>query len=331
MSLICPFAPLEDDFFSISNCLIDTIMPTLSSSAFKVLCYILRQTRGYRRDGDSIGYSEIKEGTGIKSNTTVSKDLRSLLDKDYIVAIKGSCYETTHYRLNVSFSIDCKPENGQQSNQPVNQKMDNSDTENEQQEQAICNPENEQQRCPENGQASDLLNTRGLNTHPNVVASAHESVGEALPVETKTRKKRTRKAATDGKYTDEFEHEFWDFYPLKDGKFNASESFDVIKQSTPVQQWEAKKQTILAGITRAKQTSQWKRGFIPHASAWLNQHRWEDRGVVGMTLQTNGNGQSVLEYNAETLTRANDPNRPPSAVDVIFGEAKRQEQQRRFR
>ena len=30
------------------------------------------------------------------------------------------------------------------------------------------------------------------------------------------------------------------------------------------------------GLQRAMKDRQWKDGFIPHASTWLNQRRWED-------------------------------------------------------
>jgi hypothetical protein len=47
-------------------------------------------------------------------------------------------------------------------------------------------------------------------------------------------------------------------------------------------------QTILDGVNRASRSDQWRKDggqFIPFASTWLNQRRWEDGSAsTGRTL-----------------------------------------------
>ena len=64
--------------------------------------------------------------------------------------------------------------------------------------------------------------------------------------------------------------EFWKAYPRKDAKHPASLAWARTKASTALP-------AILADVDRRKGTKQWREGFIPHASTYLNQRRWEDQ------------------------------------------------------
>jgi len=73
---------------------------------------------------------------------------------------------------------------------------------------------------------------------------------------------------------------FWKTYPKKQGKMMATKAWNKISPN------EVKKSAIMKGLKAACATEQWtKEGgkFIPMASTWLNQERWEDeydtRGV----------------------------------------------------
>lgn len=69
---------------------------------------------------------------------------------------------------------------------------------------------------------------------------------------------------------------FWEAYPRKDSKAASLKAFSKI---APDEQLFAQ---ILAGIERAETSEQWCKDdgkFIPHASTWLNQRRWEDEGT----------------------------------------------------
>lgn len=63
---------------------------------------------------------------------------------------------------------------------------------------------------------------------------------------------------------------FWGAYPRRQGKKPARRAFS--KVGVPID-------VLLAAIERQKRSEQWQREggrFIPLASTWLNQGRWED-------------------------------------------------------
>ncbi len=62
----------------------------------KILDYILRHTWGWHKNSDYISYSQLKngisnidKGTGIKSDRSISKGLKGLVDKNMIKRISG--------------------------------------------------------------------------------------------------------------------------------------------------------------------------------------------------------------------------------------------------
>ena len=68
---------------------------------------------------------------------------------------------------------------------------------------------------------------------------------------------------------DAFE-KFWKAYPKKEGKSVARKAFGNVK--VPIE-------TLLSAVNRQKCNPQWNRDggqYIPLASTWLNQERWED-------------------------------------------------------
>lgn len=77
--------------------------------------------------------------------------------------------------------------------------------------------------------------------------------------------------AAGGDYTAEFER-FWRAYPRRDGsKAKAFKAWCNITQRPPLD-------LLLKSIVLHKQTEQWRTDngrYIPHASTWLNQRRWE--------------------------------------------------------
>lgn len=100
-----PFAPPATQFVMVHNYIFDAVMPDLPPNAWKILCFILRKTRGWNKDDDLISYTQIIDGTGITSPATVKRNLDILIDKDYILAEKEAG-ETTRYRLNLSFAVE---------------------------------------------------------------------------------------------------------------------------------------------------------------------------------------------------------------------------------
>jgi hypothetical protein len=63
---------------------------------------------------------------------------------------------------------------------------------------------------------------------------------------------------------------FWEKYPRKENRKKSLESFAKIAPD------ELLLGKMLAAIDTQKETRQWKQGYIPHASTWLNQKRFED-------------------------------------------------------
>lgn len=66
---------------------------------------------------------------------------------------------------------------------------------------------------------------------------------------------------------------FWKQYPRKDSKVPAQKAYENLNASPELQQ------SILNALLRFKACDQWTREggkFIPYASTWLNQRRWED-------------------------------------------------------
>ncbi len=107
---VFPFAE-QGNFTQVHNHVFDVIMPIVSPSAFKVLCFVIRKTRGYHKKSDELSYSQILEGTGIASPTTISKAICELVDEGYILQKKGNQFDTASYALNPGYQ-SITPENG---------------------------------------------------------------------------------------------------------------------------------------------------------------------------------------------------------------------------
>ena len=71
-------------------------------------------------------------------------------------------------------------------------------------------------------------------------------------------------------YPDEFE-EWWNLYPRKDG--SKRKAFEIWKRATDR---DISSRDLFLATARFKQTCHGKdKKFIPHATTWLNQGRWE--------------------------------------------------------
>lgn len=72
-------------------------------------------------------------------------------------------------------------------------------------------------------------------------------------------------------YTDEF-MQFWKAYPRHTAKAAAFKAWSKLKPDA------AMIEMIAQALIKQRYSDQWLSGpqFIPHASTWLNQRRWED-------------------------------------------------------
>lgn len=104
MTTIQPYID-QGNFTQMHNANFDHIMPLLSGSAWKVLCLIIRKTKGWQKEEDDIAYSQLKAGTGIKSDATISKAIKELLELGVIQVGKATHQADPHaYRLNKFYS-----------------------------------------------------------------------------------------------------------------------------------------------------------------------------------------------------------------------------------
>jgi uncharacterized protein YdaU (DUF1376 family) len=90
---------------------------------------------------------------------------------------------------------------------------------------------------------------------------------------TNTKEPPTPKGAVDNGFAN-----FWNPYPRKTAKVQAQKAWAKLNPS------EALQKQILEALAAQCKSEQWTKdggSFIPHASTWLNQRRWEDQLPTG--------------------------------------------------
>ena len=98
-----PFDNPENNFMILHNAIFDSVMRECTPSEWKVLCAILRKTRGWQRDSDYISYSQIRDMTGIASSGTIKAAVDGLADKRMILMKSGDFNTPNSYRLNRAY------------------------------------------------------------------------------------------------------------------------------------------------------------------------------------------------------------------------------------
>ena len=104
-------------YTQIPDIVFDELQHRLSGAEYKVLMYILRRTFGFKKDADSISYTQmlngivrrdgarIDYGAGIKSPTTLTQAIKRLEELGVITAVRNSSQEkgleTTTYQPNM--------------------------------------------------------------------------------------------------------------------------------------------------------------------------------------------------------------------------------------
>lgn len=101
-----PYQDPTKYYTPVHNVLFDVIMPDLKPTSFKVLCLIFRKTHGWHKSTDDISFSQIKAGTGIKSNHTIIAALKELTEKDHILVISHEGqWQSNGYAINIDFTM----------------------------------------------------------------------------------------------------------------------------------------------------------------------------------------------------------------------------------
>ena len=97
----------NNKYTQIHNYTFDLLMPVLTGTGFKVLCFIIRNTKGVTdNEGNRVkvaplSYSLIKEGTGIASSATLSEGIKELVLFGVITVVEGQEeYEANSYSIN---------------------------------------------------------------------------------------------------------------------------------------------------------------------------------------------------------------------------------------
>ncbi|MDR5802151.1 hypothetical protein [Caballeronia sp. LZ001] len=115
---------------------------------------------------------------------------------------------------------------------------------------------------------------------------------------------------------------FWKNYPRKDSKVPAQKAFEKVVVS------EDMLQTVMAGLDKFKVCEQWVRDggkFIPFASTWLNQRRWEDDPLPASAASrsaTSSDAKSDSRRNAYEVLTGRSVARETQFPEVINGHVK---------
>ena len=105
MKSIKPF-DRQGTYVVMDTALFDYLMPIAPATAWKILCYILRRTRGCQKEDADISYREIKVGTGIKSDATISKGIKWLQQEEIIVKFgPATQWISCNYRINRQYEM----------------------------------------------------------------------------------------------------------------------------------------------------------------------------------------------------------------------------------
>ena len=91
---------LAPNFTQVPNRFIDEHMASMSGAAAKIMVAICRKTIGWHKQTDRISFSQLRELTGISSNTTIRKGLDELIETGLINAIQVPG-KTVQYDLNI--------------------------------------------------------------------------------------------------------------------------------------------------------------------------------------------------------------------------------------
>jgi hypothetical protein len=79
-------------------------MPTLKPNAWKLLCFILRKTNGWNKTEAQLSYNQLRAGTGIQSDATLSATIKELADAHYIL-VTPIQWQSSMYELNYQYIV----------------------------------------------------------------------------------------------------------------------------------------------------------------------------------------------------------------------------------
>ena len=87
-------------FTLLDNYFWDHFMPTVPANAWRIFCYLYRQTAGWNREETALTLAQIQNGTGCKSPKTARKMIELLQRRGVIIVKPGE-----RYALNTDFEV----------------------------------------------------------------------------------------------------------------------------------------------------------------------------------------------------------------------------------
>ncbi|TXH54717.1 MAG: hypothetical protein E6Q97_10265 [Desulfurellales bacterium] len=125
---IKPFAQPDRDYTRLHNVLFDVVMPTMKPNAWKMLCFILRKTNGWNKTEAQLSYNQLRAGTGIQSDATLSATIKELADARYII-VTPIQWQSSLYELNYQYIVTTsQPTTKDEPAQPTSKTVPTTET-----------------------------------------------------------------------------------------------------------------------------------------------------------------------------------------------------------
>ena len=101
-------------FTLLDNYFWDHFMPTVPANAWRIFCYLYRQTAGWKREETALTLAQIQNGAGCKSPKTARKMIELLQKRGVIIVKPGE-----RYALNTNFEVKIKVKNTSSTSKTV--------------------------------------------------------------------------------------------------------------------------------------------------------------------------------------------------------------------
>ena len=101
-------------FTLLDNYFWDHFMPTVPANAWRIFCYLYRQTAGWKREETALTLAQIQNGAGCKSPKTARKMIELLQKRGVIIVKPGE-----RYALNTNFEVKVTAKNTSSTSKTV--------------------------------------------------------------------------------------------------------------------------------------------------------------------------------------------------------------------
>lgn len=229
-------------------------MAKMSGNAFKCLMYVIRQTRGWHKQSDSIAVSAFVAKCGMSKNTALGA-IKELVTLGLVKQVRGIASTA----LNVYSLTELFDFGGVESVEP-----------------ASANPEPVQNL---HGANSDSASAKIAPPSAKIAPVASAKIAPTKDILFKNTLQKTntkdipQTPPSKNQEQQESFDEFWQAYPKKVGKAEALKAFAKLKPDRHALQ------TMLDALAWQRELADWRKEagrFVPNPATWLNKQRWED-------------------------------------------------------